>query len=150
MALKYIDSKTNCVLSKSIFLGRSLGATLALELATSYFPSGLLLDSVAPDLACAVKAKLKNNVFLAPLIHLPMESVLQFNPKISASLETLKEIDIVIFQGERDEIASFSQVTRAVNAYRNVDVIEVRGATHSNTHIIARDQYLARLSALFK
>ncbi|QTH73467.1 alpha/beta hydrolase [Pseudoalteromonas xiamenensis] len=148
-ALVQINKIGACSIDKSVFVGRSLGGALAVELAVKNPPAGILVDSIAPSLAVAIRAKLKQNWFTLPAAYLPLDVFMAFNPNVETALSKLNS-KIVILQGSQDQVASYDEVAGAVSSFPNVKIIEVKGANHSNAHIVGQNLYLKELDHLFE
>ncbi|MFC0118332.1 hypothetical protein ACFFK7_10485 [Pseudoalteromonas xiamenensis] len=148
-ALVQINKIGACSIDKSVFVGRSLGGALAVELAVKNPPAGILVDSIAPSLAVAIRAKLKQNWFTLPAAYLPLDVFMAFNPNVETALSKLNS-KIVILQGSQDQVASYDEVAGAVSSFPNVKIIEVKGANHSNAHIVGQNLYLKELDRLFE
>lgn len=146
--LQVINNTTPCKMEESVYIGRSLGAAIAAELAVKIPPAGILADSVAPSLADALRAKLKEKWFTLPAAYLPLESLMAVNPSLNNALSKLT-VNVVIMQGSNDSISSYEEVNAALARSSNVKVVEIEGGTHSNTHIIGRNRYLQELISLY-
>ncbi|MCF6442927.1 alpha/beta hydrolase [Pseudoalteromonas luteoviolacea] len=148
-ALVHINKAGSCRLQESVFLGRSLGGAIAVELAVKNPPAGILVDSVAPSLAIAFRAKFKKSWFTTPAAYLPLEVFMAANPSFDQAISKFSS-RVVVLQGSHDLVASYEEIKGAIGTSQNVSVKEVKGATHSNTHIVGRNLYLKELDSLFK
>lgn len=148
-ALERINKSTLCKIDDSVFVGRSLGAAVAAELARSHPPAGMLVDSIAPSLSVALRAKLKEKWYTLPAAYLPLEVFMPVNPELKQSFSTLRS-NVIVLQGSEDLLAPYELVKTAFKSNPNVKVIEIKGATHSNAHIVGRSMYLKELAGLFK
>lgn len=149
-AIEYIDNKTLCTVSQSVFIGRSLGAAVAVENALIFKPKGLLLDSVSPSLGPVVKAKMSSNVFLWPAQFLPIDRLLEFDVNLPQSFRILGSTPVVIFQGGLDKLAKPEIIKKAVKGHSNIELIVLRDASHSNVISKAGESYFTKLCQLLE
>ncbi len=148
MAVKYVNDNTACKISESIFIGRSLGAAIALKIATAAPPKGLLLDSTAIALSDVVRNEINRNPYLKPASILPIEILMEFNPKMEDAMEFLSNTPIVIFQGELDTLTPYPAIKEHTASFTNIELIRVKNATHSTAHVEAGALYFDKLEAL--
>ena len=147
-ALEFINDNTGCKIRNAVFIGRSLGASIALASATTFKPKGLLLDSISPSLAIVIREKLTKNIFLRTLNILPIEDIVEFDMYIDNQFINLSDVPIVIFQGDLDTLTPYDRVHEAVIDYNNIQLIRVLNGTHRNTHILAGQMYIDKLKNL--
>lgn len=147
-AMKYINDNTSCKSNKTIYVGRSLGASVALGTAEKITPKGMLLDSVGRSLASTIRIRLSNNIWTKPLNVLPVEKLLDFETSLDDALLQLKEVPITIFQGTNDSLTPLNNIASILSVYSNVRLIPVEGADHRNTHILAGAKYITEISQL--
>lgn len=149
-AIEYIDKQTPCDISQSVFWGRSLGSAVAVENALIFKPKGLLLDSVSPSLGPVVREKMKSSMLLWPAQFLAIDRLLESDVNLKEGFSMLTATPIVIFQGELDEIAKPENIQEAINGQSNIELVMLRGASHSNTISKAGKQYFDKLCKLLK
>jgi len=147
-AITYIDKNTSCKTNNSIFVGRSLGASLALLIAEKRKPKGILIDSVALSLSRAIRVKLSQSFFTQSLNILPIENLINNEIKLVDALNNITDIPIVLFQGENDNKTPIKDIEPLMVHYDNVIFHPVKSARHRDTHILARSKYLGELIAL--
>lgn len=150
LAIERIGKETSCEVSQSVFIGRSLGAAIALENALIFNPKGLLLDSASPSLAPVVRQNLKNNVLLWPAQLLPISKLLEFNVYLEDGIRILEHTPIVIFQGKQDELAKLENIEGLATRYANVELIAISNATHGNAILEAGALYFDKLCQLLE
>lgn len=148
LAVEYINDNTGCKISESVFVGRSLGSVVALEIAATVHPRGLLLDSTGTSLSVVVRNKIQKNPFLKPASILPIEMFMQFNPKIEDAMGALFNTPIVIFQGEFDTLTPYRDIEEFSKNHMNIELIKVGNATHSTAHVDAGVLYFDKLEGL--
>ncbi len=148
MAIEFIDDKTNCVITDSVFVGRSLGSAIAMQNAIEAQPKGLLLVSASPSLVPVVRAKMANNYLLKPATILPIEKILEFDTNMVDISEAINHIPIVIMQGENDTLTTYDNIQKFAKNHSNVELIKIMNATHSTVHVDAGQLYFDKLIQL--
>lgn len=148
MAVEYINDNTECKIFESVFIGRSLGSVVALRIAAAVHPKGLLLDSTATSLSVVVRNEMHKKLFLKAASILPIEMLMEFNPRMEDTMEVLSNTPIVIFQGELDTLTPYQGVKEFTKNYNNIEFIKVKDGTHSTTHVAAGVLYFDKLEAL--
>lgn len=147
-ALSYVDAHTACRLSNAVFVGRSLGATVAVASATKFRPRGILLDGASPGLADAVRAFMRRRAITRPWTLLPVEALVRDEYRLVPQLRRLSTVPVRIFQGTADDVTPFKDISVAVKPLPNVSLIPVPGGAHSDSYILAKEEYLRQLSSL--
>lgn len=140
-AIIKITEMSSCKIENMVFCGRSIGAVIALLSIESKKPRGILLDSVAVSLSRVVEHKIKSKWYLRPIGVFPVKNVLQFNVFARDLLEKTGDVPTAIFQGELDAYSNPQEVRNAVRDYSNANVFPVKNGTHSNTHVLAGQNY---------
>lgn len=148
VAVNFINENTSCKISDAVYVGRSLGASVALIVAERLKPKGVLLDSVSSSLSRAIRVKFQSNVFTKPLNILPVESLIGQDIVISESLGQLEALPIVIFQSEEDRITPISDVKSILAKYDNISLFTVPNGEHVDTHVLAGAKYFDELVRL--
>ena len=136
-ALDYVLSRRNVKPEKIVYFGRSLGAAVAVWLATHHQPSGLILESPFTS----VKDMAKKAFPLLPL-HLLVRTKYDSLSKIGKV-----SCPLLVLHGERDEIVPISQgqkLHEAASEPKSFYVIP--GAAHNNTYIVGGEPYFRVLS----
>jgi alpha-beta hydrolase superfamily lysophospholipase len=147
-ALATVRAETSCDPAGSVFVGRSLGATVAVHAAQSIRPKGLLLDGVTPTLTVAVKAEMRQHIATRPWTLLPLRSLLRNDFELTPLLQSLSPIPIVIFQGTKDDVTPFSEIQGAVAGHDNVQLDPVPGGTHGHLYRLVMPEYRKALRRL--
>jgi alpha-beta hydrolase superfamily lysophospholipase len=146
-ALNHIAAHTACRFSNAVFVGRSLGAAVAVAASTEFRPRAILLDGVSPSLADAVRAFMRRRAITRPWTILPVQSLMQAEFALVPHLRRLPAVPVRIFQGTADDVAPFADI-RAVESLPNVKLIPVPGGRHDDAYLIAKSEYLRELSLL--
>ena len=141
-AVSLLATKQRCNIKKSVFVGRSLGASIALETAVQYSPKALVLDSVGISLDSVIKYQLSKTRILYPLSFLPIKDLLLFNQDLTSSINKAQASKVYIYQGELDEMAPYHTIIKALKGLPNIKIVEVPHATHKNAFKVAGNQYL--------
>ena len=147
-ALATVRAETSCDPAGSVFVGRSLGATVAVHAAQRIRPKGLLLDGVAPSLTVAVKAEMRRHAATRPWAFLPVRSFVRDNFDLPPPLQALRPIPVVIFQGTEDDVTPFAEIQAAVSGHDNVRFHAVPAGTHNHAYLTVMPEYLKALSEL--
>lgn len=131
-ALDYLRSRPDVLPEKIVYFGRSIGAAVAVELATSSPPRGLVL--VAPFTSLGDMAAVAYP-------WLPLRRLLG-NRYNSLALLPRVQRPLLILHGDQDEIVPLSQSERlfqAANAPKSLKVLP--GAGHNDTYIAGGSFY---------
>lgn len=134
-ALSYLRSRPDVKPDRIVFFGRSLGAAVALELATHEPCFGLILESPFTSVADMTRA------------------ILPFTPRLplSTAYDSLSRIGtihapLLILHGHLDEVVPIGQgrlLYQAANGPKRFYTIA--GAGHNDTYIVGGDKYFAAL-----
>ncbi|QSX32245.1 alpha/beta hydrolase [Shewanella avicenniae] len=144
-AVAFIEQMSSCRIAESVFIGRSLGAAIALENALVQPPKALLLDGVAASLAGAIRQKFSANMLLKPLQLLPVESLLQFELELTQQLSQLHDVAVVIFQGDQDQRTPLTALLLAVTSHPQLDLNAIKGGIHADAWLKAGPLYFDKL-----
>ncbi len=131
-ALAYLKSRTGLGADRIIYFGRSLGASIAVELALKAPPRALILETPMTSIRDMARAALP---------YLPVGFLIRTEYD---SLSKIGKIHVPIFilHGDQDEVVPFEQGRRlfeAANPPKEFYVIP--GASHNNTYIIGGKPY---------
>jgi pimeloyl-ACP methyl ester carboxylesterase len=148
-ALEYINDSTSCKISESVFIARSLGAMVAVKLAEYNKPKGFLLDSVAVSLSSVIGNHFKNNPYLWLGSLLPLANIMEYDPKLSESMDLLTYAPVVIFQGEHDALTPYKDIHVLSERFNNIELVKVINGSHSDAHKKEIDLYINKLETLF-
>lgn len=149
-AVKYIIKSTSCEMNNTIYVGRSLGASVALMTATNMKPKGIVLDSVAASLSKSIRIKLSSSIFTKPINILPIEMFIGFDILLENALKQLKDVPITIFQGENDSITPLENIELILEHFENVKLYPIAMASHHNTYIVAGSKYIEKIAQLME
>ncbi len=144
-AVSLIAIKQHCNISESVFVGRSLGASIALETAAIYSPKGLILDSVGISLDSVIKDTLSKKRVFYLLSFLPIQNLLLFNQDLVSSIKKAQPSRVYIYQGELDEMAPYHALIKVLKGLPNTKIVEVPHATHKNAFKMAGNQYFENI-----
>ena len=136
-ALDYLRSRSDVNSRKVVYFGRSLGAAVAVWLATLHPPKGLVLESPF----ASIKEMAKRAFRWLPL-HLLVGAKYD-------SLSRIPKVDcpLLILHGDRDEVVLISQGRKLYDAAtepKSFYVIE--GAAHNDTYIVGQEPYYRALA----
>ncbi len=135
-ALAYLRSREDVDPERIVFFGRSLGAGVAVELATRYPPYVLILES--PFLSIQDMAKRAYPILsVLPLLRTSYDSV----GKIGKL-----EVPILVIHGDRDDIIPFEAGrTLFEKANEPKNFYAITGAGHNDTYVVGGSQYFSVL-----
>jgi alpha-beta hydrolase superfamily lysophospholipase len=149
-AIDSVEQSTPCIPAQSVFVGRSLGATVALAEAARFFPRGVLLDGVSPDLSGVVHAWFERHPLARGWNMLPVRTLLADDFALTDIVVKLPATPVVIFQGMADQVTPFEPMRIWTSANPAIRFIPVRGASHENAYLLGRACYLESLKSLLK
>lgn len=145
-AMELIAQRTSCEPSASVFLGRSLGATVALSQAVQWQPKGVIVDGLGADLSIVVRAWIDRHPLLSGWQLLPIEQILgQRSYAVGPMLDKLSSTAITVFQGTADTVTPFAAAQAVSRKHPNITFRPVPGGKHDNTYVLARPDYLEAL-----
>jgi fermentation-respiration switch protein FrsA (DUF1100 family) len=135
-ALGYLGSRQDIVQSKLVFYGHSIGAAVAVEMATRRQAQAVILESPFTS----VKAMARR---VYPLLSRIVPPGLVVNSKYD-SLSKIKRVHspVLVLHGDRDEIAPFEmgrELFEAANEPKRFYAI--KGASHNDTHLAGGAAY---------
>lgn len=125
----------SCAPSKTVLVGRSLGAMLAAYSAGAAQSAGLLLEGAAPSLSSAITARLRSRWFLSPLAYLPVSQLLAHDYSLAEGLSGSPALPVVIFQGTADEQTPIEALRAEGVLPANTRLVPVVGGTHADTSV---------------
>jgi acetyl esterase/lipase len=147
VAIAAIGRETSCQPNNAVFVGRSLGASVAVYAAQDTQPKGILLDGVGLTLTDAIHAAIERHTLMRPWVLLPLTRVVQ-DESLVPVIRSLKAIPIVIFQGTNDQVTPFMETQARLAHEDNVRFFAVNGAAHNNAYMLAQDAYTKQLADL--
>ena len=136
-ALEYVVSQKDTDPHKLVYFGRSLGAAIAVELATQLHPRGLILESPFTS----IKDMAKKVFPLLPLYLL-----------VRTKYDSLSRIDkvscpLLIIHGDMDEIVPIGQAMKLYErAQEPKQLYVIPGAGHSETYLVGEEPYFSTLA----
>jgi uncharacterized protein len=130
-ALAYLRTRSDFGRTPLVYFGRSLGAAIAVELARTQPPAGLILETAFTTLKDIAR------------VHYPFVPLWFLQTKYE-SLRKLPEIrvPILIVHGDRDEVVPLEQAKQlyaAANEPKRLYII--RGAHHNDTYVVGGAAY---------
>ena len=140
-ALAYLSSRPQTADDRLVFFGRSLGAAVAVELATRVEPHALILES--PFTSVREMAKLSYPFIPGPLLTLPVRSRFDSLAKIGGV-----QAPVMVLHGDMDDIVPIDIARRlydAANVPKRFYTIE--GAGHNDTYAVGGAAYFDALKA---
>jgi fermentation-respiration switch protein FrsA (DUF1100 family) len=130
-ALAYLGRRSDVQGTRLVYFGRSLGAAVAVELARTHPPAGLILETAFTTLKDVAR------------VHYPFVPLWFLQTKYE-SLRKIPEIRVplLILHGDRDEVVPLEQARRlyaAANEPKQLYII--RGAHHNDTYVAGGSAY---------
>lgn len=148
-ALSRASQSAHCGMDRSVFVGRSLGATVALAEAVKFRPRGVLVDSLGADLTSVVRAWIGRHRLLMGWQALPVRALLGRRDYPAASLfRQMPSVPVSVFQGTADMVTPYALARNATLGRPNVTFTTVDGGTHHDTYLRAGEAYAASLRSL--
>jgi alpha-beta hydrolase superfamily lysophospholipase len=145
-----IEHNTPCIPAQSVFVGRSLGAIVALAEAARFSPRGVLLDGVSPDLSGVVHAWFERHPLARGWNMLPVRALLADDFALTDIVMKLPATPVVVFQGTADQVTPFEPMRIWAAANPAIRFIPIRSASHENAYLLGRTCYLKSLRSLLK
>ena len=134
-ALAYLRNRADVAQDRIVYFGRSLGSAVAIDLATTELPWGLILESPLTSLADMARRLLPG----------PLTAM------IPAGFENLRNIPgirspTLFIHGDRDTIVPYEQGRRLFDAASPPKFFfTLRGAGHNDTYVIGGRRYFAHI-----
>ncbi|MGA8587227.1 MAG: alpha/beta hydrolase [Roseiarcus sp.] len=145
--LAAIESDAGRPTSDMVFVGHSLGASVAVLAARRCGSSRIVADGLSPSLVHAVRAHLAQNWLSAPLALLPIRSLLPAAFDLGPALRQMQDTPVLIFQGSNDRRTSLSDALAMARGCANVIVHRVDGAGHDDVIGLISDRYVEAIVA---
>lgn len=141
-ALAYLRSRPDIAPDKIVYFGRSLGAAVAVELATEHPPDRIIL--VAPFASLGDMARVHYSA-------LPGAAWLARNRYNSVSRISSIESPLLILHGDQDIIIPLSQGRKLFEAAKQPKQFQViQGAGHDDTYLVGGDAYWGAISSFLE
>lgn len=149
LAVSQVSKATRCDMAHSVFVGRSLGATVALVEASTFRPKGVLVDGLGADLSSVVRAWIRRHPALIGWQMLPVRALLG-RPDYAAAvlLGQIPTVPVAVFQGTADTVTPYALARNVTLGHSNVTFTTVAGGTHQDTYMLAGNVYVESLRSL--
>ena len=135
-ALDLLRAKVGAHAGKIILFGRSLGAAVAVEMATRFDSQGLILES--PFISVAEMARVV-------LPYLPVGALLRSRYDVGSKIKNIG-VPLLVLHGDRDEIVPLSHGKAVFDAAPEPKkFFVIAGAGHNDTYIVGGDGYFGQL-----
>ena len=149
LAVSQVSKAAHCGMERSVFVGRSLGATVALAEASKFGPEGVLVDGLGADLPSVIRAWISRHRALIGWQMLPVRGLLGRRDYSAALLlEQIPSVPVSVFQGTADTVTPYALAQSATLGQPNVTFATVDGGTHQDTYLLAGDAYARSLRRL--
>lgn len=142
------SAQATCPGHRVVLYGRSFGSMVAAYAATTSRPAGLILESAAPSFSSAIRLRLNDRWYLAPLALLPVSKLLPHDYSLTDAMSRTLDVPAVVFQGTTDSETPLS-VLRAVGMTGKLRLVAIPGGAHSTTYLLARDQIIRATLSMF-
>jgi len=135
-ALAYLQSREDVEGSRIIYFGRSLGAAVAVELATRQPPAALILESPFPSVPYMARR-------LYP--YLPVWPLLRTRYDSLSKMEQI-DVPLLVLHGDRDDIVPLEAGRKLFEAAGGDKLFyTIRGAGHNDTYAVGGQDYFDEL-----
>lgn len=134
-----VAARSNCAGRRIVVYGRSLGSMVAAYAAGQSHPAGLVLESAAPSLSSAIRLRLQEHWYLAPLALLPVSRIIPHDFSLIEALSDTRRMPSIVFQGTADIVTPLPTL-RAGGIPPSLQLVMVPGGGHSNTYVLAQDR----------
>jgi fermentation-respiration switch protein FrsA (DUF1100 family) len=138
-ARAYLLSRADVAADRIVYFGRSLGSAVAIDLAVTQSPRGLILETPFTSLRDMARQ----------LLPRPLSAVL---PRSFDSLDKIRAVGCpkLFLHGDQDEIIPYEQGRRLFAAAPPPKAFfTIRGAGHNDTYIVGGAPYFARITMFF-
>lgn len=135
-ALAYLHAREDVHEDRMIYFGRSLGAAVAIELATRHPPAVLILESPFPSVPYIARR------------HYPFLPVWPLLRTRYDSLPKMKRIDVplLVVHGDKDDIVPLEAGQKLFDAAGGDKTFyTIRGAGHNDTYLVGGQSYFDEL-----
>ena len=136
-AFDYLSKRSDIGAKKIVLFGRSLGAAVAINLATQRQALGIILEAPFASIKAMARA-----VF-------PWLPIGRFLSTKYDSISKIRQIQtpLLIMHGDQDEVVPFQQGKRLFDAANNPkQFYTISGAGHNNSYIVGGEAYFKIMS----
>jgi len=135
-ALAYVLSRPDVDSERVVYFGRSLGAAVAVELATRRPPFALILESPLPSIAELVRHHYR---------FLPVGGLLRTKYDSLSKIAKVR-VPLLVLHGDQDEVIPFEAGRKLFEAANEPKrFYTIRGAGHNDTYIVGGREYFRAL-----
>lgn len=135
-ALAYVLSRPDVDAERIVYFGRSLGAGVAVELATRRPPFALILESPVPSIAELVR---RHYPFL------PVGGLLRTKYDSLSKIADVRA-PLLVLHGDRDDVVPFESGRKLFDAAGEPKrFYTIRGAGHNDTYVVGGREYFRAL-----
>jgi len=135
-ALAYLRSREDVDRDRIVYFGRSLGAGVAVELATRYPPLALILESPVPSIAELAR-------YHYPF--LPVRALLRTKYDSLAKIAEV-EAPLLVLHGDRDDVVPIEGGRKLFEAAdQPKEFYTISGAGHNDTYLVGGEEYFGVL-----
>ncbi|WP_213949468.1 alpha/beta hydrolase [Luteibacter sp. dw_328] len=143
--LRFLADDGLCTMAQSLFVGRSLGASIAVVEAAKLRPKGVLVEGVSPDLATAIRAWMRRHIATWAWQSLPIRALVPMAGELEPAVSRWQGPPMIVFQGTDDKVAPFDAANAIMLNRPGVRFEAVPGGNHEDTFLIAGPAYRAAL-----
>lgn len=147
-AIRFLIRNSRCQMRDTIFVGHSLGASVAIIEAAAFHPRSVLVDGLSPDLPSAVGAWMRRTPVTSIWQWLPLRRLLPAVGDVRKALDSLQSTPIVVLQGTNDLVTPFDEAKALMAGRPYAQFISVKGAGHDTTYVIGKDAYRSAFLSL--
>lgn len=146
--VKYLlsDISPHCPRERTVFIGRSLGASVAAVSAARWRPGGLVLEGAAASLGAAVRHQLASHWYTQPLQVLPIDALVAPDFPLAVSVAQFGPTRTTLFQGQFDAVTPLKDIEGLKRM--GVTVHVVPWATHTNAYLLAGSGFITAVTQL--
>jgi uncharacterized protein len=135
-ALAYLNSREDVDSSRILYFGRSLGAAVAVELATRQPPAALILESSFPSVPYMAR-RLYPFLPVWPLLRTKYDAL---------SKMTQIDVPLLVLHGDSDDIVPLEAGRKLFEAAQTEkSFYTIRGAGHNDTYLVGGQAYFDEL-----
>jgi fermentation-respiration switch protein FrsA (DUF1100 family) len=139
-AVKYLSARNDINPKRMVYFGRSLGASVALEVAIKKPPAGIILESPFTSIVAMARK----------LYGFPLGKLLLTRYDNESKIRQIN-LPLLILHGDQDQIVPFEMGRTLFDiANEPKDFYNIRGAGHNNTDITGGEPYFHRLESFVK